>query len=151
MVGNKTRTSQPGRLSPNVLTMVIHHQATASFQARACLAVEYAQVIGPDPFASEYSEASYRDFASYREANPNLEGLLTDLALSLRRKGWLKCSVKLMWEFVRWDPKFRTPGGLKYKLPNEYTADYARLLMAQEPELVGFFELRTRKTKEEIQ
>jgi len=47
---------------------------------------------------------------------------------------------------LRWQSMIETndpnPRGDEYKLCNDYTAHYARLMMAREPDLEGVFRLR---------
>ena len=49
--------------------------------------------------------------------------------------------MKMLFEVVRWNRLLRT-GDRGFKLNNNFTAYYARLLMEREPELRGMFETR---------
>jgi hypothetical protein len=81
-------------------------------------------------------------FAAFHEDNPEVYTLLCRMARWLKDdKGLQKCGMKMLFERLRWLYLIQTKGG-KYKLNNNYTSHYARLLMEQEPDLVGFFEVR---------
>ena len=65
----------------------------------------------------------------------------------LRRMGHTRYSIKTLLEVARWHTDMQTvptsAEDAKYKLNNNHAPFYARLLMAREQELAGFFELRT--------
>ena len=82
-------------------------------------------------------------FAAFHAANPHVYKVLRAEALRLRRSGRTHYGLKKLWEWLRYDsPLAVTRDDGKYKLNNSYTRHYARLLMANEPELAGFFETR---------
>lgn len=58
---------------------------------------------------------------------------LKELALSFRKMGYQRLSMKLLYEYMRLDG---------FKLSNNYHSRYARLLM-QDPRLLGMFETRS--------
>lgn len=90
------------------------------------------------------AEQIERDFWAFHRANPGVLAELRELALSLRRAGHDTYSIKGLFEVLRWKQALRTTGSDTYKLNNNYTALYARLLMDQFPELEGFFRTRAR-------
>lgn len=71
-------------------------------------------------------------FEAFHVANPHVYGSLRDLGI--RRSG-----VKFLVERLRWDYMMQTRGMEKFKLSNDFTSRYARLLMQREPALRGFF------------
>lgn len=81
-------------------------------------------------------------FEAFHEANPHVYRALRLLALRLRRSGRRHYGMKGLFEVLRFDRALRTDGD-EFKLNNNYTAAYARKLMADEPELDGFFETRS--------
>lgn len=81
-------------------------------------------------------------FRRFHEANPHVYEALERLALGMRRRGAPKWSMKAMFELLRWAYWLMTSDVSGFKLNNIYTAPYARLLMAERPELAGFFETR---------
>lgn len=85
-----------------------------------------------------------RAFAEYHADNPKVYGLLRRFALEARRAGRDRLSINLLFERVRWYTDVETVGD-SFKVNNTFRAWYARLLMAEEPELAECFE--TRKAK----
>ncbi len=50
--------------------------------------------------------------------------------------------MKMLYEVTRWEFWLATESDDEFKLNNNFTAYYARLIMEQEPDLAGMFELR---------
>ena len=73
--------------------------------------------------------------------NPTILLELRRLALKLKDAGHHKYSIRGLFEVLRFNAAVKTTGK-KYKLNNNLTPFYARLLMETEPRLVGFFNLR---------
>ena len=88
-----------------------------------------------------------RKFTEFHNNNPHVYDELRDLALRAKRHGRKNYSINGLYQVLRWHRNFET-NDPDFKLGNNHRAYYARLLMAQEPELKGFF--RTRKTKTEM-
>lgn len=82
-------------------------------------------------------------FQAFHEANPHVYHALRKMALDLRRRGFRRYGIKALFEVLRFNHAIQTNGDA-YKLNNNYTALYARLLMEREPHLRGFFETRKR-------
>lgn len=78
---------------------------------------------------------------AFHEANPHVYRLLRDEALKAKRAGLRRFGMKALFERLRWISQVETVGD-PYRLNNNYTAFYARLLMESEPALRGFFETR---------
>lgn len=81
-------------------------------------------------------------FERFHEANPHIYDLLVNQSRHFRdRTGAAKCGLQMLMERARWVLNVETdecdPG-----LNNDYGAYYARLIMAREPDLDGFFETR---------
>lgn len=85
-------------------------------------------------------------FAVFHAANPGVYEALRRLALDMRRRGVPQYGMKGLFEILRWQYAMQTRGE-PYKLNNNYTAYYARLLMKQEPDLKNFFETRHRRAQ----
>lgn len=81
-------------------------------------------------------------FKAFHRANPHVYQALLKLALRMRAEGVRRYSMKGLFEILRWQYAIQT-GGDDYKLNNYFTSFYARMLMASEPLLDGFFETRT--------
>jgi hypothetical protein len=87
-------------------------------------------------------ESNQERFNWFHENNPHVYRNLRALALGMRRqRGKKRVGIKMLYEVLRYQYDIQTAGE-EFKLNNNYTAYYARLLMAQEPELAGLFEVR---------
>lgn len=94
---------------------------------------EQPRLIGDGPHDAE--------FQAFHRANPHIFEALRAKALEAKQNGLRTFGMKALVEDIRWDPKVRT-SGKPWKLNNNHTAAYARLLMEETPELRGFFRLR---------
>jgi len=97
-----------------------------------------------DLFADELDEerpSIQRQFEEFHAANPQVYEALRSLAFELLIRGHSCCGIGMLWEVLRWRSMMRTVGD-DWKLNNNFRSRYARLLMANEPELADFFELR---------
>jgi len=83
------------------------------------------------------------DFDDFHRQNPAVYDELVRLTRQLKARGIRRYSIKGVYEVLRFNVKLRTTGD-DYKLNNNYTASYARLIMEQEPDLDGFFDTRER-------
>jgi hypothetical protein len=82
-------------------------------------------------------------FEAFHPRNPHVYNALRDMALEMRRRGHRQYGIKALFEVLRFNYAMRNEGDT-FKLNNNFTALYARLLMDQEPEVERFFELRRR-------
>ena len=80
-------------------------------------------------------------FKDFHLSNPHVYRGLRDLAIKMRRTGRKRYGIKGLFEVLRWETSLRTTDS-EFKLNNSYTSFYARLLMATEHELSGFFSTR---------
>lgn len=85
-------------------------------------------------------------FWAFHQANPQVYEALRAIALWCVRNG-RRMGIKAIYERVRWELAIQTDGEEEYRLNNNYTSLYARMLMAREPELAGFFETRRRRAR----
>jgi hypothetical protein len=82
-------------------------------------------------------------FLDFHRQNPHVYARLRELCVQVRRRGVRRFGIRTVWERLRWHAQFETSRPPEeWKLNNNYTRHYARLLMAQEPELRGMFETR---------
>lgn len=79
---------------------------------------------------------------AFHQANPKVYEELRRLALTLHYRGHKHFGVKMLFEQMRWQWAERTSDMSGFKLNNNYSAFYARLLMKKEPELFGTFNTR---------
>lgn len=82
-------------------------------------------------------------FVRFHAANPHVYELLKEIALRAVRRG-RRVGMKAVYELARWYYSVETDGE-PYKLNNNFTAFYSRILMENEPELRGFFETRQQR------
>jgi hypothetical protein len=102
---------------------------------------DYPPLVLP-PHNPEWETITDR-FEAFHIANPHVYDVLWLMALELKASGMQRWGMKGLFEVLRWKSALRTVGGA-YKLNNNFTALYARMLMEREPRLVGFFEVRER-------
>lgn len=89
---------------------------------------------------SKSGAAMTREFEDFHRDNPHVYAELRRLALELVDAGATRVGMKMLFEVLRWS-QMRTTGE-DFKLNNDLTAPYARLLMDREPRLAGVFETR---------
>lgn len=81
-------------------------------------------------------------FLSFHALNPWVYDDLVTLAREAKYdKGYQRGSIDALSQVLRWQ-RHRPTTGEKWKLYDHYRSRYARLIMEQEPDLEGFFELR---------
>jgi hypothetical protein len=80
-------------------------------------------------------------FQLFTICNPHIYAMIRKIALDLKLTGHRRMGMKAIFERLRWLYAIQTKGDV-FKLNNSFTSHYSRLLMEQEPELAGFFELR---------
>lgn len=83
-------------------------------------------------------------FMAFHEANPEVYRRLHQMALRLRQTGARRWSMKALFEALRWEQYLLTADPEGFKLNNNFTAYYARLMMQRDSLLEGFFETRER-------
>ena len=80
-------------------------------------------------------------FESFHRQNLNVYIELRKLALEWVDAGHDHCGIGMLFEVLRFQSGLRTKGD-PYLLNNDFRAPYARMLMSNEPRLVGLFETR---------
>ncbi len=89
-------------------------------------------------------------FARYNANNPHIYDMLRKRANELIDLGFLKGSIKHIFNCVRWEVYKSTLGNEKFSMPDEFHALYARLLRQREPlKFTDFFDFRTRSAATE--
>lgn len=87
-----------------------------------------------------------QQFELFHRLNPQVYERLHDIALQLRRRGRQKIGMKMLFEVLRWQHAMTTTDpASEFKLNNNYTAFYARLLMERDQRLAGMFETRAQR------
>lgn len=93
-----------------------------------------------EPAAAETIEGQ---FLAFHAANPWVYRELVKLARQLVARGRRRIGMKMLFEVLRWEWYMRTDDpSSSWKLNNNYTARYARLIEGTEPDLAGVFETR---------
>lgn len=82
------------------------------------------------------------DFEKFHRHHPDVYQALSRLAREWKAAGHDRCSIGLLWERLRWEYGLQgdLDGGPQFN--NNHRANYARLLMWNEPDLAGFFQTR---------
>ena len=84
-------------------------------------------------------------FLDFHGRHPDVFVELVRLARQVRSRG-RKVGIKTLWERMRWS--FEIEIGTDWKLNNNFTSRYARLMIEKYPtEFSGFFETRELKAK----
>lgn len=86
-----------------------------------------------------------RQFELFDRQNPEVYRELVGLSLQWRREH-RKCGIGMLFEVLRWNRGLQTAGD-DFKLNNNFRSRYVRKLIAEHPELDGFFELRELHTE----
>jgi len=97
--------------------------------------------------------SAYERWLEFHQTHPKVYRSLEGLALyAIRQNPPRRFGVKALYEIARWEKRlgFKKEVGEEWKLPNEYTAMYARLLAEIHPEFLGnkeqgidpYFEMR---------
>lgn len=87
-------------------------------------------------------------FHAYHKANPHVYRTLVTMCRKWRSRHGreAKLSIKTLFEVMRWEFNMSIkPGAEPWKLNNDFTSHYARLIMDCNPDLEGIFELREQK------
>lgn len=82
-----------------------------------------------------------RKFNEFHRKNPEVYKELEKLAYRAYNNGRKKIGMQMLVEVFRWN-KMLTTKGDAFKINNNYGSRYARLIMDNNPQLQGLFELR---------
>jgi len=97
--------------------------------------------------ATLFGNSIQEQFWVFHHDNPQVYVHLVRLAREWKQAGNRKLGIATLFEKLRWDYHL---SGIKddagYKLNNNYRAMYARLIMEQEHDLKGIFEIRQLKS-----
>jgi hypothetical protein len=94
-----------------------------------------------NPTNSE-TETAASKFTRFHNNNPEVYETLVRLAREwVRRTGRHKLGIASLFERTRWEIAIATSDA-DFKLNNNYRSWYARLIMHQEKDLIGIFDLR---------
>ena len=94
------------------------------------------------PVEPDTSQTIAQRFARFHQDNPQVYSMLVSLARDLRARRPRKLGIKMLFEVLRWQYYVQTDSDEEYKLSNDFTAPYARLIMQQELDLHEAFNTR---------
>ena len=81
-------------------------------------------------------------FIAFHHHNPEVYQEIVKIARVMKGRGIYKMGIALIYERLRWLHFIDTRGSEGFKLSNDFRSEYARLIMQQEKDLAGFFEVR---------
>lgn len=87
-------------------------------------------------------DAIQRRFLAFHQANPHVYEAIVHYAREAKAAGARRVGMAAIFERLRWDDLIATGGSCGFRLNDQHTSRYARLVMAQEPDLAGLFEIR---------
>lgn len=85
-------------------------------------------------------------FQNFHNEHPEVYSSLVDLARDAKSKGYSHYGIRTLWEVLRYSFEIARDPREDFKLNDHYHSRYARLIDSSEPDLKGFFELRTLKS-----
>lgn len=89
---------------------------------------------------TEHEQTIEARFWAFHAQHPDVYAEIVRRAHLAQARG-LRVGIRTIWEAMRWDYTIER-GAEAYKLNDHFTSRYARLIIDQEPDLSGFFELR---------
>ena len=98
-----------------------------------------------DQFEFEFSPTSKlaKKFELFHACNPHVYEALVVLARKFRAKNRsAQTGISMLYEVLRWEYYLATDSEDDYKLCNSYRAFYARLIMRNELDLQGIFNIK---------
>jgi len=92
-----------------------------------------------------------RAFRKFHMEHPDVYAALVRLAREWVAAGRGKLGIGALYERARWELSLSAKStDAEFKLNNNHRAFYARLIMAQEPDLADLFELRKQRSTETV-
>lgn len=132
--------------APDPMPVPVPACAPAPGHAPALGQAEFDRLAAPVPrwVAESPLGSNARAFWEHHLEHPGVYRLLRQLAFQAVRAGATRLGMKNLYEVARWN---RMMEGLpesddQFRLNNNWTGMYARLLMENEPTLAGLFETR---------
>tara|TARA_R110000823_G_scaffold99112_1_gene213993 strand:- start:147 stop:494 length:348 start_codon:yes stop_codon:yes gene_type:complete len=105
------------------------------------MSFDQPELIKPEPEASAGS--IQEAFERFHELNPSVYRNLLSMAHEMKRRGRKQIGMKMLFELLRWNYYLNTDDpNSKFRLCNNYTSRYSRLISEQEPDLEDVFSFR---------
>ena len=100
--------------------------------------------VAPIPVAVPTNPGSTEDnFRAFHAANPWVYDAIVKLARDMKRRGRKKLGINMLFEVTRWEfYRATSDPASEFKINNNYAPHYSRLVMKQNADLDGMFELR---------
>lgn len=87
-------------------------------------------------------------FQVFHGENPHVYTELVTLARQIHARGYRRIGIELLFAVLRWRSMMATTADeYGFKLNDHFTSRYARLIMAANPDLAGFFATREIRTR----
>jgi hypothetical protein len=80
-------------------------------------------------------------FERFHADNPHVFTLLVRLSREWKAAGHKRCAIDVLFGRLRWDIGIKTVGD-DFRVNNDFRSRYSRKIMAECPDLDGFFEVR---------
>jgi hypothetical protein len=101
-----------------------------------------SQGAAPAYIGSLFDDPIQVAFLKFHRENPHVYRMLVKFARQVKDSGRRRYGIKSLFERLRWHYDFEVKSETDFKLNNNFTSRFARLLMEQEPDLEGVFETR---------
>jgi hypothetical protein len=95
-------------------------------------------------------KALFDEFIRFHRDNPEIYDLYVKYAFQLRDAGRENYGSKAIIERIRWHVNVETQSKDEFKINNNHTAYYARMVMMDYPELEGYFRIRSARNDIEL-
>jgi len=82
-----------------------------------------------------------KQFIKFHQDNPHVYDEIKKYADQIWQAGHRQFGMKAIFERIRWDAAFGT-SGVPFKINNNYTSRYVKLLERDHPRVGGFFRVR---------
>jgi hypothetical protein len=125
-----------------VLHAYIANPACCDMPSDRHMAIEDRYVHAPGAHTIEEA------FEEFHSANPHVFTELVKLARRAKERGFVQYGIGALYEVFRWERGPTASDDDGYKVNNNFRAIYARKIMAEHPDLAGFFRTRARANEE---
>lgn len=130
--------------TPDVATFTPPESNVVQFPPRDTLPPPQLDEAARRERATERATSIEARFVAYHAEHPDVYVKLRELGRDLIERGYKRLGIGMLWETLRYFTMLGAdvPDEDRFRLNDHYRSRYARLLMEQEPEFVGVFELR---------
>ena len=86
-------------------------------------------------------ESIQSQFERFHKDNPHILSAIVELGRKAKRMGHLQYGMHALMQIVRWEIQ-TTTNDPHFKINNNFSSRYARLIVEKYPEFEGFFQMR---------